>query len=66
MRISQNSTDHKEYIPSLATNRLAMASGILVPAAKRVNPITVSGIPNVSPEMFNKSYCFDMEQYVTN
>ena len=47
------------YQPSLATNKLAKASGILVPAANSVNPITVSGISKVSPEMLNKynDYC---------
>jgi hypothetical protein len=35
--------------PSLATKRPANASGTLVPAANSVRPITVSGMPQVSP-----------------
>ena len=31
------------YLPSLTTNRLAIASGTLTPAAIKVSPITVSG-----------------------
>lgn len=39
------------YLPSLATKRLDIASGTLVPAAKNVRPITVSGMFNVKPEI---------------
>lgn len=36
-------------LPFLATNTLATVSGMLVPAANKVRPITVSGIPSISP-----------------
>ena len=36
--------------PSLATIRDARASGTLVPAANKVKPMTVSGMPIVSPK----------------
>ena len=36
-------------LPCLATKTLAMASGMLVPAARKVIPITLSGISNVNP-----------------
>jgi hypothetical protein len=36
-------------LPFLATNTLVTVSGMLVPAANKVRPITVSGIPSVSP-----------------
>lgn len=35
--------------PCLATIRLAMQSGTLVPAAKKVMPMITSGIPSVYP-----------------
>lgn len=38
-----------QVLPFLATNTLATVSGMLVPAANKVRPITVSGIPSVSP-----------------
>lgn len=38
-----------QFLPFLATSTLAMVSGMLVPAANKVRPITVSGISNVSP-----------------
>lgn len=37
-------------LPSRATITLATVSGMLVPAARSVIPMTVSGIPSVSPE----------------
>lgn len=37
-------------LPSRATITLTTVSGMLVPAARSVIPITVSGIPSVSPE----------------
>lgn len=40
----------KNKLPSLATITLATVSGILVPAASKVSPMTVSGMPSVSPE----------------
>ena len=40
---------NEHYLPFRATIRLAMASGTLVPKARNVSPMTVSGIPNVSP-----------------
>lgn len=40
----------KSYLPCLVTITLETASGTLVPAAKKVKPITESGISNVSPE----------------
>lgn len=36
-------------VPCLATIRLAMQSGTLVPAARKVMPMMTSGIPNVYP-----------------
>lgn len=36
-------------VPSLATRRLEIASGILVPAARNTKPMITSGIPNVNP-----------------
>jgi hypothetical protein len=36
-------------LPCRATSTLAMVSGMLVPAANKVRPITVSGIASVSP-----------------
>lgn len=36
-------------LPALATITLATVSGILVPAASKVSPITVSGMRRVSP-----------------
>lgn len=36
-------------LPFLATNTLVTVSGMLVPAANKVRPITVSGMPSVSP-----------------
>lgn len=38
--------------PFLATITLVIRSGILVPAARIVNPIISVGIPNVSPIVF--------------
>ena len=37
------------YLPSRATNKLAKQSDTLVPAARMVNPITVSAMPSASP-----------------
>lgn len=37
------------------TSTLEINSGIEVPAAKMVNPLTVSGIPKVFPKQYNKS-----------
>lgn len=42
------------FLPFLATSTLAIVSGMLVPAANKVRPITVSGISNVSP-VINKT-----------
>ena len=39
----------KRLVPCLATMTLAIASGILVPAARKVIPITLSGIDNAYP-----------------
>lgn len=39
-----------KYIPCFATITLDTASGTLVPAARKVMPITESGIFSVSPE----------------
>lgn len=36
-------------VPCRATIRLAMQSGTLVPAARKVMPMMTSGIPNVYP-----------------
>ena len=36
-------------LPSLATKRLEIASGILVPAARNTNPMITSGTPIVKP-----------------
>lgn len=36
-------------LPSLATRRLEIASGILVPAARKTNPMMTSGTPIVKP-----------------
>lgn len=36
-------------LPCLATIRLAMQSGTLVPAAKKVMPMMTSGMPSVKP-----------------
>lgn len=38
-----------QMIPCLATIKLAMQSGTLVPAARKVMPIITSGIPRVYP-----------------
>lgn len=37
------------FIPCLATIKLAMQSGTLVPAARKVMPMMTSGIPRVYP-----------------
>ena len=37
------------YLPFLATTRLEIQSGTLLPKATRVNPMTVSGTLNVKP-----------------
>lgn len=38
-----------QFIPCLATIKLAMQSGTLVPAARKVMPMMTSGIPRVYP-----------------
>lgn len=38
-------------VPCLATIKLAMQSGTLVPAARKVMPMMTSGIPSVYPIM---------------
>ena len=38
-----------ECVPCLATITLAMQSGTLVPAARKVMPMMTSGIPRVKP-----------------
>lgn len=53
-RVTKSSTSNsifysQKIVPSLATITLATVSGILVPAANSVSPITVSGMPRVSP-----------------
>ena len=41
--------DRGRPLPCLATMRLAMQSGTLVPAARNVMPMITSGIPRVKP-----------------
>ena len=47
--VKELDTSHrKRYtVPCLATMRLAMQSGTLVPAARKVMPMMTSGIPRV-------------------
>jgi len=49
---------HNYYLPCFATITLETASGTLVPAAKKVIPITESGIRSVSPKNKTKLLLF--------
>ena len=52
--------------PCLATMTLAIASGTLVPAAKNVMPIILSGMSNVNPinvTLSKRDYIFNKKNY---
>lgn len=52
-QLGHDSLTDAKGLPLLATRTLAMVSGMLVPAASSVRPITVSGICRVSPVIRN-------------